>query len=641
MHISSFRIIDYKSFSDSQFIELKPGINLFVGPNNAGKSAVLEAVSLTGKSNPSYYNTDRASLEKPVSTASLSVEIPSVEYKAILHKSDVFTLNKVPFRLPMTGKRGGEPEAYKSDDAEREAVIDAANNITDVTLHLTFQFHGTNPTTPNLAEELGRIIWTDYAGYDGSPRSYNLKNPLRVNTEGRIEILPTPATPLPNPAPVLSIFDILVSEFKSRLYFFKAQRPIKDYAPDGNTSQLKPDASNLAEVINNLNSDPHLKQKFEDLVRQVLPQIHYVSTDKVYETPGYTGLSYEILIREEPQGKPITLKDSGTGIGQILALLYVIATAENSKIIVIDELQSFLHPGAIRRLLALFREHNQHQYIISTHDANVIAGSGPSTISLVTKERGKPSTITPIDVNETRELKFCLNQVGANLSDIYGADFVLWVEGATEAACYPLIIEQFASLNLGGIFIVPVVHADELRGDDTEGYIKIYERLSNGAAVRPEATGFLLDCECLEEQKKKELIHRAKGRLGFLEYRMYENYLIDSDAIAAILNDLDKESEKKFTPDEIQSEIDIVIQDKSLYCKKRLPDDVNNVWRQVIDGGKALHQIFAKLVETRFQYDPNKRIYGYKLTKWILEHKPDLLEPVAEQLKIVISLERE
>jgi recombinational DNA repair ATPase RecF len=46
MHISKFQIVNYKSYEDSGEIEFKPGFNILTGQNSAGKTALLEALTL-------------------------------------------------------------------------------------------------------------------------------------------------------------------------------------------------------------------------------------------------------------------------------------------------------------------------------------------------------------------------------------------------------------------------------------------------------------------------------------------------------------------------------------------------------------------------------------------------------------------
>jgi predicted ATPase len=80
------------------------------------------------------------------------------------------------------------------------------------------------------------------------------------------------------------------------------------------------------------------------------------------------------------------LSECGTGIGQVLAMLYVVLTAEVPRTIIIDEPQSFLHPGAIRKLLDILKGYPQHQFIVSTHSSVVATASNPKTLLLLRKE---------------------------------------------------------------------------------------------------------------------------------------------------------------------------------------------------------------------------------------------------------------
>ncbi len=52
MYIYKFKIFNYKSFQDSGWLEFQPGINIIVGTNNSGKTALLESLGLEFKDNP-------------------------------------------------------------------------------------------------------------------------------------------------------------------------------------------------------------------------------------------------------------------------------------------------------------------------------------------------------------------------------------------------------------------------------------------------------------------------------------------------------------------------------------------------------------------------------------------------------------
>jgi len=52
MRISRFQILNYKSFLETAEIEFKPGFNVVTGKNNAGKTGLLEALTLQFEGNP-------------------------------------------------------------------------------------------------------------------------------------------------------------------------------------------------------------------------------------------------------------------------------------------------------------------------------------------------------------------------------------------------------------------------------------------------------------------------------------------------------------------------------------------------------------------------------------------------------------
>src|SRR5262249_42351507 len=51
MHISKVQVTSFKSYHDSGEVEFKPGFNIVVGQNSAGKTALLEAMQLQSPEN--------------------------------------------------------------------------------------------------------------------------------------------------------------------------------------------------------------------------------------------------------------------------------------------------------------------------------------------------------------------------------------------------------------------------------------------------------------------------------------------------------------------------------------------------------------------------------------------------------------
>src|SRR5262249_2135114 len=63
----------------------------------------------------------------------------------------------------------------------------------------------------------------------------------------------------------------------NRVYAFNAERPNIGSCEIGTATELRPDASNLPEVLNTLSQDSHRYERFMALVASVLPGFHWVS----------------------------------------------------------------------------------------------------------------------------------------------------------------------------------------------------------------------------------------------------------------------------------------------------------------------------------------------------------------------------
>ncbi|MDE3040632.1 MAG: AAA family ATPase, partial [Nitrospirota bacterium] len=94
MRISSFRVSNYKSFLDSSELVLTDGFNVIIGQNNVGKTALLEAISLTfsNKAHKSLLSLPlETSITDPISVAQVAFTVTGEEVREILlAKSDDF-----------------------------------------------------------------------------------------------------------------------------------------------------------------------------------------------------------------------------------------------------------------------------------------------------------------------------------------------------------------------------------------------------------------------------------------------------------------------------------------------------------------------------------------------------------------------
>jgi hypothetical protein len=339
----------------------------------------------------------------------------------------------------------------------------------------------------------------------------------------------------------------------------------------------------------------------------------------------------------EREDLAVSLSSCGTGIGQVLAILYVVMNSPEPRTIIIDEPQSFLHPGAAKKLIEILKQFPQHQYFIATHSPTIINAANPSKIIML-KYEDCETKVSAINAKEAREQRSLLAEVGVSLSDVFGADNILWVEGPTEQICFPLILEKVAKKSLLGTTILAVQDVGRLdnKSKNASLIFDIYDKLSGGSSLFPPAIGFLFDRETRSDNEEKDLQERSKKLVTLLPRRMYENYLLHSEAITAIINECDENREEKLTIEEVKEWID-----KNKYELDYFPKDVkiqgisDNDWRCTVDGAKLIKELFAHFCETRLRF--YKTTHSVKLTEWLIDNQPEQLLEIAGLLVNILD----
>src|SRR6266404_5208536 len=90
MYISRFQVANYKSFREPKALEFTQGFNIISGQNNAGKTALLEALGLrfTGHSHRSIKTVPaRDTVPPPLSVADVSFTVSPKELMELLRAS--------------------------------------------------------------------------------------------------------------------------------------------------------------------------------------------------------------------------------------------------------------------------------------------------------------------------------------------------------------------------------------------------------------------------------------------------------------------------------------------------------------------------------------------------------------------------
>lgn len=620
MRISSFRINNYKSYMDSGDVTFAMGFNVIVGQNNVGKTALLEALNMgfTGKPHKSLESIPTSTSPlNPFTEANITLSISGQELKDIL--------------LPSIGT-GGQifiplPSNRELSEIERSSLLN--NLLSKNEINFTF----------GLFASLGNGIEfrnTPFPSYASSPchgavgswkyMVFGVK-PDRSGFEFHCEAISSEAS---------EIGRLIFPYLRQRIYSFVAERLNVGSCPIGPSATLAPNANNLPEVLHVLQTrNPARFKQFNRFVREIFPSIYEVSARTKTSISNYLEL---VVWMESPETErddlAIELSESGTGVGQVLAILYVAINSGFPRTIIIDEPNSFLHPGAARKLIEILKNNFfQHQYIISTHSPEIIKVANPETLTLIRWEKPK-SVLEQLDAKQILSAQRCLTEVGAKLSDVFGADTILWVEGQTEEICFQLIIDRLAKHPLLGLAIAAVRETGDLEGKRPSANMvwEIYSNLSSGNALVPSAVAFVFDQESRSQTEMDDLIRRSKGRLHFLPRRMYENYLIDLDALCAVMAELPTFQQEPITEAIIRKWLS-----ENGGKKDYLADPIEQVdiddpgWLQKVNSAKLLKCLFQELSGSREAYQKTK--HSIQLTEWLIENKPEHLVELTNFLK--------
>lgn len=188
----------------------------------------------------------------------------------------------------------------------------------------------------------------------------------------------------------------------------------------------------------------------------------------------------------------------------------------------------------------------------------------------------------------------------------------------------------FNEVQLPGIEIVPLRNTGDMESRNAEMVIDIYNRISRGHSLIPPAVAIVFDRECHDEQAQKELTRKSGSIAKFLPRRMFENYLINANAIASVTSRLDNFRPGGVNPEDVQAIIDSEKAKPGNYCSAEAHKNTKN-WMEDIHGANLLNTIFKTLSENRYEY--RKIEHGLLLTQTIIETEPGFLEELTRFLE--------
>ena len=609
LRILSAELHDYLSFRDSPPIEFREGINLVVGVNNSGKSALLKALNPTLPAQANRSEERFRDSELPPAGVTLKIETSGHRIRRA-----ALELKETDIPLPLGGTGQAEVDYFLG------RLFDAGRMSFVVPMHAGGNFNAFRYPAHGLFEIQPEVT------YRRVVRLSNIGGEL-----------------VPNGIAVGSDADsgpaILSLICKEDIFNFSAERLNVGASNFANVRRLSHNADNLpAFLLTLMGEKGSVIDRLKAHIRSIFPIVGNFSV-----RPNNNNGQIEIVIwPTEAMDHPelsFPLSESGTGLGQVLAILSVVMTTTKS-VIIIDEINSFLHPGAVKALLRLFQtEYSQHQYIISTHSPEVISFSNPSTLHLVRRE-GYRSSVKALRLDQVDELREVTHELGISMADVFAADRIVWVEGPTEEICFPEIYKFKAKKPVpAGCKILAVSDTGRLTGGrNKEATFHLYRSLAEKATPLVYGTKFSFDSETLTPDQKKDLARVAKGNVNFLPRRHLECYLIHAASIAEFIAQRYKETSSDTlvpTAKAVEAALKTQAGSKQFKITEWKNDLEAEAWLARIDAANLINQVCADVSEARVTF--NKKHDSFLLLQLVVRNHPAQLAELGDYVRHLVD----
>ena len=587
MYLKKLTISNYKSFFKPVVLNFEPGFNVLLGGNSSGKSSVLEAISFHDLA-----NTPHRSILNVIAVGTPLTDAPASALSFITTIKEL--CEQVPSSQDLFVGLGDQKSPSYTEDIK---ILGERLKNEQLLLEI------------NADQNIGRFM---RLSFKDAPSMWRQQQGSGAGFPAlQVRSADVSAVQVSTFTVGSADIDQLSSRIIPKIYKFSSERAVHHVYGHHNDSELLPNSSNLAYCINHLqSSNPDLADELNKFLHRVFPTIHWVGA------PGNPSSQFELKVHTNPSHMKrsdlaIPINRVGTGVANALAMLYVALTAQTQRFILLEEPNSFLHPRALRELLAILAEiGSKHQFFVTTHSSDVLRTIKASTVTLLEHD-GCQTTVKQTSGNELHTFQAGLVDLGIRLTDLHGCDKVLWVEGETEEAIFPLLLRHYFPELAQGIAVLPL-HATgdfEAKKYGARKVAEIYKKLSQGSFLAPPMVAIALDREKRSASEIEQTEKDCAGVVYFLPRTMLEDYLLNAEAIAAVLS---QELEKQVVQAEVKTALQTAMASESCLL------NAENKSSKATHAAKVLESVFQSLGTLEYR----KTAHGPKIAEWLLANKP-------------------
>ncbi len=403
MYYDSLRVRGLWSFGAEQRLVLNRGVTAIIGRNNQGKSNLLGAIGYV-----------RARLNSEPKSGIVNQQVPESFWHAAQAPQENAELDlairlepsEVPLLFPISGESQG-------DNAARQARLWCKNGLK---LIVRPSPNSTGHATVGLlpSEMEGTLL----SAYQARIRP---QSPFRQGPQG---------------SPDLDMWDRLaVSAWKhvqASTVFLGTGR-----IPSSNSSHGVPYTVLMHDLFAPKESVRAKREQFQS-IESFFSQLVEDDSARIVASPADINIETGVKVK-----KTLPLSSYGNGICHLLMMAIEIATRANS-VILVEEPETSLHPSLQRRFVEFIKSHGNNQYLLATHSSVFLNSKSVDSVVHVTLDDGNTTLSLPHSMADKYD---ALDRLGVHASDVLQTDFVIWVEGPSDAVFLETCIKLAGQLN--------------------------------------------------------------------------------------------------------------------------------------------------------------------------------------------------
>ena len=340
-------ISNYKSVKDLELSLSK--INILVGPNNSGKTSILEGISLMRELFTSNYNCCEENLQLPV------VRLNKVSYNKLVHGFKEDQLIKLGFIWRKDKDKYKKIIGISPKKATLEVCFNSRCLVAECVQdeRVITRYHLTVNSVAAEEKSFNDYLWSKDISV------------FRVNEE-------------------ISMANKTITGLAQKIFFITAERgthqlyhPVPDNLPSPKDARIQ-DAFDILYFIRYKTSFTRTNK----IINEFLKPYNFEDI----RTLPVPGKKYEVVVKDTLLNNDINVAQIGFGLNQLIPILILLSYYPDESLILIEQPELHMHPrlqSEFAKLIEYASKTKRHQLVIETHSEHILF----NLLNLVAKKR--------------------------------------------------------------------------------------------------------------------------------------------------------------------------------------------------------------------------------------------------------------